>query len=100
MLTYHHCGLLYLLCLVIFLLPLKSQKEDFNPALPTGNPPYARTGLDRATSWRKWQRSRGMEGAEELARRGGKQRGWGRAPRPEQRLEVGKRDRAAREATG
>lgn len=51
-------------------------------------------------SWRKWQRSRGMEGAEELARRGGKQRGWGRAPRPEQRLEVGKRDRAAREATG
>lgn len=46
-------------------------------------------------SWRKWQRSRGMEGTEELARRGGKQRGWGRAPRPEQRLEVGKRDRAA-----
>ena len=40
-------------------------------------------------SWRKWQKSRGMEGAEELARRGGKQRGWGRAPRPEQRLEVG-----------
>lgn len=53
------------------------------------------TGVSGKASWRKWQRSRGMEGTEELARRGGKQRGWGRAPRPGQRLEVGKRDRAA-----
>ena len=50
-----------------------------------------------------------MEGEEELARRSGKQRGWGRAPSLVQGLEVrasiaagwvvGRRDRAAMGAT-
>lgn len=76
MLTYHHCGLLYLLCLVIFLLPLKSQKEDFNPALPTGNPPYARTGLDRAT----WGVLRGQRRGSSYSTQGWKGGFQGRLP--------------------
>lgn len=51
--TCHHSGLLYLSCPVIFLLPLRSQKEGLDPALPSGSP----TLQDRARQ--------GGQGAEE-----------------------------------